>query len=101
MYHRQNPFKLIFYNTVFFKNVYWAGVYRLQIGEEKLRKINQLCDFSRINNFHCAKKELYFQIYLLYMCLTVRDPQRWPRDNPLSAKVGTKFRQQVAVAQFL
>jgi hypothetical protein len=30
---------------------------------------------------------------------TVRDPPRWPRDTPLSTKVGTKFRQQVAVAQ--
>jgi hypothetical protein len=30
---------------------------------------------------------------------TVRDPPRWPRDSPLSAKVGIKFRQQVAVAQ--
>jgi hypothetical protein len=24
---------------------------------------------------------------------------RWPRDTPLSAKVGTKFRRQMAVAQ--
>jgi hypothetical protein len=30
---------------------------------------------------------------------TVGDPPRWQRDTPLSAKVGTKFRQQVAVAQ--
>jgi hypothetical protein len=30
---------------------------------------------------------------------TVGDASRWPRDTPLSAKVGTKFRQQVAVAQ--
>jgi hypothetical protein len=29
---------------------------------------------------------------------TVGDPPRWPRDTPLSAKVRTKFRQQVAVA---
>jgi hypothetical protein len=27
------------------------------------------------------------------------DPPRWPRDNPLSTKVGTKFRRQVAVVQ--
>jgi hypothetical protein len=31
--------------------------------------------------------------------MTVRDPPRWPRDTPLSSKVGTIFRQQVAVAQ--
>jgi hypothetical protein len=30
---------------------------------------------------------------------TVGDPPRWPRDTTLFAKVGTKFRQQVAVAQ--
>jgi hypothetical protein len=30
---------------------------------------------------------------------TVGDSPRWPCDSPLSAKVGTKFRQQVAVAQ--
>jgi hypothetical protein len=30
---------------------------------------------------------------------TVGDPPRWPRNTPLSAKVGTKFRRQVAVAQ--
>jgi hypothetical protein len=30
---------------------------------------------------------------------TVGDPPRWPRDTPLSTKVGTKFRQHVAVAQ--
>jgi hypothetical protein len=29
----------------------------------------------------------------------VGDPQRWPCDTPLSVKVGTKFRQQVVVAQ--
>jgi hypothetical protein len=29
----------------------------------------------------------------------VGDPPRWPRDTPLSAKVGTKFRRQVSVAQ--
>jgi hypothetical protein len=29
---------------------------------------------------------------------TVGDPPRWPRDTPLTTKVGTKFRQQVAVA---
>jgi hypothetical protein len=28
-----------------------------------------------------------------------RDSPRWPRDNPLSENVGTKFRQQVAVPQ--
>jgi hypothetical protein len=28
---------------------------------------------------------------------TVRDPPRWLRDTPLSTKVGTKFRRQVAV----
>jgi hypothetical protein len=28
----------------------------------------------------------------------VGDPPRWPRDTPLSANVGTKFRWQVAVA---
>jgi hypothetical protein len=27
------------------------------------------------------------------------DPSRWPRDTPLSAKVGITFRRQVAVAQ--
>jgi hypothetical protein len=31
----------------------------------------------------------------------VGDPPRYPRDTPLSAKVGTKFRQQVAVAQWV
>jgi hypothetical protein len=31
--------------------------------------------------------------------MTVGDPPRWPRDTPLFAKVGTKFRRQVAVAQ--
>jgi hypothetical protein len=30
---------------------------------------------------------------------TVGNPPRWPRDTPLSAEVGTKFRRQVAVAQ--
>jgi hypothetical protein len=30
---------------------------------------------------------------------TVGNPPIWPRDTPLSAKVGTKFHQQVAVAQ--
>jgi hypothetical protein len=30
---------------------------------------------------------------------TVGDPPRWPRDTPLSKKVGTKFRRHVAVAQ--
>jgi hypothetical protein len=30
---------------------------------------------------------------------TMRDLPRWPRDTPLSAKVGTKFRWQVVVAQ--
>jgi hypothetical protein len=30
--------------------------------------------------------------------MTVGDPPRWPRDTPLSTKVGTKFRQ-VAVTQ--
>jgi hypothetical protein len=30
---------------------------------------------------------------------TVGDLPCWPHDTPLSAKVGTKFRQQVAVAQ--
>jgi hypothetical protein len=30
---------------------------------------------------------------------TVGDPQRWPRDAPLSTKVGTKFLRQVAVAE--
>jgi hypothetical protein len=30
---------------------------------------------------------------------TVGDLPRWPRDTPLSTKVGTKFRLQVAVAQ--
>jgi hypothetical protein len=29
----------------------------------------------------------------------VQDPPRCPRDTPLSPKVGTKFRQQVAVAE--
>jgi hypothetical protein len=29
----------------------------------------------------------------------VGDPARWPRDTPLSTKVGTTFRRQVAVAQ--
>jgi hypothetical protein len=29
------------------------------------------------------------------------DPPRRPRDTPLSAKVGTKFRKQVAVAQWV
>jgi hypothetical protein len=28
----------------------------------------------------------------------VGDPPRWPRDTPLPAKVGTKFRRQVAAA---
>jgi hypothetical protein len=32
---------------------------------------------------------------------TVGDPPRWPRDTPLSTKVGTKYRRQVAVAQSL
>jgi hypothetical protein len=31
--------------------------------------------------------------------MTVGDPPRWPRDTPLSTKVDTKFRRQVAVAQ--
>jgi hypothetical protein len=31
--------------------------------------------------------------------ITVGDPPRWPRDAPLSTKVGTKFRRQMAVAQ--
>jgi hypothetical protein len=31
--------------------------------------------------------------------MTMRDPPRCPRDTPLSTKVGTKFRPQVAVAQ--
>jgi hypothetical protein len=31
--------------------------------------------------------------------MTVGDPPRWPRDIPLSTKVGTKFRRQVAVVQ--
>jgi hypothetical protein len=30
---------------------------------------------------------------------TVGDPPRWPRDTPLSTKVDTKFRRQVAVDQ--
>jgi hypothetical protein len=30
---------------------------------------------------------------------TVGDPPRWPCDTPLSTKVDTKFRRQVAVAQ--
>jgi hypothetical protein len=30
---------------------------------------------------------------------TVGDPPRWPRDTPLSTKVETKFRLQVAVDQ--
>jgi hypothetical protein len=30
---------------------------------------------------------------------TVGDPPCWPRNTPLSAKAGSKFRQQVAVAQ--
>jgi hypothetical protein len=29
----------------------------------------------------------------------VGDPPRWPRDTPLSTKVGTKFRRKVAVDQ--
>jgi hypothetical protein len=32
---------------------------------------------------------------------TVGDPPRWPRDTPLSTKVGTKFRREVAVAQLV
>jgi hypothetical protein len=28
---------------------------------------------------------------------TVKDPLRWPRDNPISTKIGTKFCQHVAV----
>jgi hypothetical protein len=30
---------------------------------------------------------------------TVGDPPHWPRDTPLSAKVGTKFHQQMGFAQ--
>jgi hypothetical protein len=33
--------------------------------------------------------------------MTVTDPLRWPRGTPLSTKVGTKFRRQVAVAQLI
>jgi hypothetical protein len=33
--------------------------------------------------------------------MTVGDPQRWPRDTPLSTKVATKFRQQMAVAELV
>jgi hypothetical protein len=32
-------------------------------------------------------------------CDAVSKPERWPRDTPLSAKVGTAFRRQVAVTQ--
>jgi hypothetical protein len=32
---------------------------------------------------------------------TLWDPPRWPRDTPLSAKVGTKIRRQVPVAQLV
>jgi hypothetical protein len=39
---------------------------------------------------HCA---IFIQV------TTVGDPPRWPRDTPLSTKVGTKFRRQVVVAQ--
>jgi hypothetical protein len=45
---------------------------------------------------------LHNQIYIPYGKLrltTVGDTQRWPRDTPLSIKVGTKFYQEVAVAQ--
>jgi hypothetical protein len=36
---------------------------------------------------------------LWVILMTVGDPPRWPRDTPLSTKVGTKFRRHVAVDQ--
>jgi hypothetical protein len=37
--------------------------------------------------------------FAIALLTTVGDPPLWPRDSPLSTKVGTKFRRQVAVAQ--
>jgi hypothetical protein len=37
--------------------------------------------------------------YVKLRLTTVGDPPRWPRDTPLSTKVDTKFRRQVAVDQ--
>jgi hypothetical protein len=34
-----------------------------------------------------------------YKLQVLGDPPRWPRDTPLSTKVDTKFRRQVAVDQ--
>jgi hypothetical protein len=42
----------------------------------------------------CVKNEIV-QFWL------VGDPLRWPRDTPLSTKIGTKFRWQVVVAQLV
>jgi hypothetical protein len=43
--------------------------------------------------------EMVHKTLQLLFLSTVGDPPRWPRDTPLSTKVDTKFRRQVAVAQ--
>jgi hypothetical protein len=42
---------------------------------------------------------MHYYVYYVLGLTTVGNPPRWPRDTPLSAKVGTKLRRQVAVAQ--
>jgi hypothetical protein len=49
--------------------------------------------FNKWNNKKFVKKENEIK--------ESGDPPRWPRDTPLSTKVDTKFRRQVAVAQLV
>jgi hypothetical protein len=45
---------------------------------------------------HITTTEQFYRSRKLTLT-TVEDPPRWPHDTPLSTKVGTKFRRQVAV----
>jgi hypothetical protein len=66
-----------------------------RISEYLLIIWNQVAENTENNWFLWGKKFRSRKLRLM----TVGDPQRWPRDTPLSTKVDTKFRRQVAVAQ--
>jgi hypothetical protein len=63
---------------------------RRNIPEDTILQLRIMCNYKVILRMRWSRK---------LRLTTVEDQPRRPRDTPLSTKVGTKFRRQVAVAK--
>jgi hypothetical protein len=87
-------FRFKFYvNSVTWPHVSWVFLENVIVLERIKKQVLNLWNSKFNHGVHSHGRSRKLRL------TTVGDPPRWPCDTPLSAKVGTKFRQQVAVAQ--